>query len=89
MVMASNRSLKVETAQDSRAMVMEVLNNQNGPAKDIVALNAGIALYAANVAQTMQEGVQRAQAAIESGAARAKLDALVALTTELAQSKEA
>jgi anthranilate phosphoribosyltransferase len=89
MVMASNRSLKVETAQDSRAMVMEVLNNQNGPAKDIVALNAGIALYAANVAQTMQEGVQRAQAAIESGAARAKLGALVALTTELAQSKEA
>ncbi len=89
MVMASNRSLKVETAQDSRAMVMDVLNNQNGPAKDIVALNAGVALYAANVAQSMQEGVQQARAAIESGAARAKLDALVALTTRLAQSQKA
>ena len=89
MVMSSNRSLKVETAQDSRDMVMDVLNNQSGPAKDIVALNAGVALYAANVAQSMQEGVQRAQAAIESGAARAKLDALVALTTQLAQPQKA
>ena len=89
MVMASNRSLKVETAQDSRAMVMDVLNNQNGPAKDIVALNAGVALYAANVAQSMQEGVHQARAAIESGAAKAKLESLVALTTRLAQSQKA
>jgi len=84
MVMASNRALKVETAEDSRAMLMGVLNNQAGPAKDIVALNAGVALYAANVSNSMQAGIQAARAAIESGAARAKLEALVALSKRLA-----
>jgi len=84
MVMASNRALKVEDAATSKAMLMGVLDNQSGPAKDIVALNAGVALYAANVATTMQDGIQRAYAAIESGAAKAKLDALVALSTRLA-----
>lgn len=84
MVMASNRALKVETAEDSRAMLLGVLNNQPGPAKDIVILNAGVALYAANVAKTMEAGIALARAAIESGAAKAKLDALVALSTRLA-----
>ena len=84
MVMASNRALKVETAEESRAMLLGVLNNQSGPAKDIVALNAGVALYAANVAKTMAEGIKLARTAIESGAAKAKLDALVALSTRLA-----
>ena len=72
MVMASNRALKVETAEDSKAMLMGVLNNQSGPAKDIVVLNAGVALYAANVAESMEAGIKLAQAAIESGAAKAK-----------------
>ena len=84
MVMASNRSLKVETAEDSRAMLLGVLNNQAGPAKDIVVLNAGVALYAANVANSMEAGIQLARAAIESGAAKAKLDALAALSARLA-----
>ena len=84
MVMASNRSLKVETAADSMAMLMGVLNNQSGPAKDIVVLNAGVALYAANVAKSMIEGIEQARAALESGAAKAKLDALVALSARLA-----
>ena len=83
MTMASNRALKVETAEDSRAMLMGVLNNQNGPAKDIVLLNAGAALYAANVADSMQAGIQLARAAIESGAAKTKLDALVATSQAL------
>ena len=80
--MASNRALKVETADDSRAMLTGVLNNQAGAAKDIVVLNAGVALYAANVANSMQAGIHLAQAAIESGAAKAKLDALVALSKQ-------
>ena len=84
MVMASNRSLKVTTAEDSKAMMMGVLNNQSGAAKDIVVLNAGLALYAANVANSMETGIQQARAAIESGAAKAKLDALVALSSRLA-----
>jgi anthranilate phosphoribosyltransferase len=85
MTMASSRALKVEDAQESMAMLLGVLNNQSGPAKDIVALNAGVALYAANVAPTMQAGVALAQAAIASGAAKAKLDALVALSNTLTQ----
>ena len=80
MVMSSNRALKVDTAEDSKAVLLSVLNNQSGPAKDIVILNAGVALYAANVAATMQEGIVLAQKAIESGAAKAKLDALVLLS---------
>jgi anthranilate phosphoribosyltransferase len=78
LTMASNRALKVDTPEQSKAMLLGVLNNQPGPARDIVALNAGVALYAANVAPTMVAGLQMAQQAIESGAAKAKLDALVA-----------
>lgn len=84
MTMASNRALKVETAEDSKAMLMGVLNNQAGAAKDIVVLNAGVALYAANVAHSMAAGIVLARAAIESGAAKAKLQALVGLSTQLA-----
>jgi len=83
MTMASNRSLKVENAEASRAMLLGVLNNDPGAARDIVALNAGVALYAANVAGSMQDGVALAYAAIESGAAKAKLEALVALSARL------
>lgn len=83
MVMSSNRSLKVDTAEDSKAMLLGVLNNQAGPAKDIVLLNAGVALYAANVANTMGDGIKLAQAAIESGAALRKLEQLVALSQQL------
>ncbi len=78
MVMASNRALKVETAEQSRAMLLAVLDNEPGAAKDIVILNAGAALYAANVADSIASGVKLARQAIESGAAKAKLAQLVA-----------
>lgn len=84
MDMVSNRALKVSNPEESCAMLLGVLNNQSGAAKDIVALNAGVALYAANVATSMQDGIQRAYVAIESGAAKAKLDALAALSARLA-----
>jgi anthranilate phosphoribosyltransferase len=54
--MASNRALKVETPDQSRALLLDVLDNQHGAARDIVILNAGVALYAANVANTMKDG---------------------------------
>ena len=82
--MASNRALKVETADQSRLMLLSVLDNKPGAARDIVILNAGVALYAANVVPSMKEGVQRARTAIESGAARQRLDQLVALSQTLA-----
>jgi anthranilate phosphoribosyltransferase len=77
MTMASNRALRVDTPEQSRAMLMGVLNNEAGAPRDIVALNAGVALYAANVASSMTEGLELAAAALASGAAKAKLDQLV------------
>jgi anthranilate phosphoribosyltransferase len=82
--MAGIRALKVDTPQQSQAMLLGVLNNQSGPAKDIVLLNAGVALYAANVAKTMQDGVALARIAIESGAAKARLDGLIGMTQQFA-----
>ena len=78
--MAGNRALRVETPEQSKAMLLGVLDNQPGAPRDIVILNAGAALYAANVVDSMKAGVERAQAAIESGAAKAKLAALVAFS---------
>ncbi|NCV62702.1 MAG: anthranilate phosphoribosyltransferase [Betaproteobacteria bacterium] len=80
LTMASHRALRVENAQDSRSMLEAVLNNQPGPALDIVALNAGVALYAANVAPTMAAGLALAQQALASGSAKAKLAQFVDYT---------
>ena len=85
MGMSSNRTLRVETPEQSRAMLMGVLDNESGAARDIVILNAGAALYAANVAASMADGIEKARAAIESGAAKARLQKLIALTQQLAQ----
>ncbi len=78
LTMASNRALKVDTPEQSMAMLCSVLDNQPGPARDIVMINAGAALYAANVAGSIAEGLEKARAAIESGAAKAKLAQFVA-----------
>ena len=84
MAMASNRALKVQTPEHSRAMLLGVLDNQPGAPRDIAILNAGVALYAANVAPTMQKGIALARTAVESGQAKAKLEKLVALSKSLA-----
>jgi anthranilate phosphoribosyltransferase len=78
LTMASNRALKVDTPEQSMAMLRGVLDNQPGAAKDIVMINAGAALYAANVAGSIAEGLEKAKIAIESGAAKAKLAQFVA-----------
>ena len=78
LTMASNRALKVDTPEQSMAMLRSVLDNQSGAARDIVMINAGAALYAANVASSIADGLSRAKAAIESGAAKAKLAQFVA-----------
>jgi anthranilate phosphoribosyltransferase len=80
MTMASNRALRVETPEESMAMLRGVLDNVPGAPRDIVILNAGAALYAANVAGSIQDGIALARAAIESGAAKAKLAQFVAFT---------
>ena len=70
--------LAVEDAEQSLAIIHQVFDNQAGPARDIVALNAGAAIYAANLAPDLQQGVEKALAVIASGEAKAKLEALVA-----------
>ena len=82
--MSSNRALRVETPEQSRAMLLGVLNNEAGPALDIVVLNAGAALYAANVADSIEAGIARAREALASGAAKTKLDQLIATASQLA-----
>ena len=83
LTMASHRALRVDTPEQSRAMLLGVLDNQAGAARDIVMLNAGAALYAANVVSSIAEGIDQARAAIESGAAKARLHQLIAITQQL------
>lgn len=73
-------ALRVESVEQSVAVLRSVLDGQPGPARDVVALNAGAAIYAADVVQTLAEGVAKAIEAITGGGARRKLDALVRLT---------
>jgi len=83
MAMKSHRGLKVADAMESREMVLEALGDVDGTPREIVVLNAATALYAAGVAESIGEGIERARAAIASGAARRKLDAFVATTQKL------
>jgi anthranilate phosphoribosyltransferase len=84
LTMASNRALRVDTPEQSRDMLLAVLDNRPGAARDIVALNAGAALYAAQLADSLPHGLALAQAALASGAAKAKLNQLVTLAHHLA-----
>ena len=82
--MAASRNLQVSGPAESKAMVLQALENVDGLPREIVALNAGAALYVAGVAEDIADGIDRARKAIASGAARAKLDEFVATTRELA-----
>ena len=83
--MSSTRALRVETPEQSRTILLGVLDNQAGPAHDIVVLNTAVALYAANVVDSIEAGVVKARAALDSGAAKAKLDQLVTVAHLMAQ----
>lgn len=80
MSMMSNRSLKVENSGESAALIREALDNVSGAARDIVALNAGLAIYAGNKADSIQHGLKLAFEVIANGAARAKLEDFAAHT---------
>jgi len=83
--MSSNRALRVETPEQSRAMLQGVLDNQEGPARDIVVFNSAVALYAANVVDSIEAGLAPARAAIADGAAKAKLQQLITRTQQSAK----
>lgn len=79
--------LAVTNAATSLSMVKSALDNQPGAALDIVLLNAGAAIYAANIADSLATGIETARQVIASGAARAKLDDLINYSTKLSQQK--
>jgi anthranilate phosphoribosyltransferase len=78
------RAIQVNTVEESRQMILAVLENQPGPALNIVLLNAGAAIYVAGVAESLQAGIDRARRAIAKGDARKKLDEFIAFTQRLA-----
>ena len=82
--MASNRALRVENPEESRRLLLAVLADEPGAPRDIVMLNAGVALYAADVVPSMQAGVALARQTISSGRASEKLQQFVARTKALA-----
>ena len=81
--MIASRNLKVADSIESKAKMMEALRGEPGAAADIVALNAGTALYAAGVASSIEDGLARARTADSSGAAIAKLEQFVRVTQQL------
>jgi anthranilate phosphoribosyltransferase len=79
------RAIQVNSVDESRQMILAVLENQPGPALNIVVLNAGAALYVAGVAKSHAEGIERARKVIAKGEARQKLDDFIAFTNKHAQ----
>ncbi len=73
-------ALKAEDANHSLSIIRSVLDNQEGPARDIVQLNAGAAIYVAGLAESLAKGVEKADTVIASGEARNRLDRLAILT---------
>ena len=84
MKVSAIETIQVENSEQSRAVLQSVLDNQPGSALDIVLLNAGAAIYVSGVAGTLQEGVEVARVAVESGAAKEKLRQLVEITHQVA-----
>src|SRR3954469_593308 len=80
----ATRELAVADAAASRERVLEALEDRAGAARDIVALNAGAAIYVAGIAATIERGIVIARKALASGAARAKLDEFAATTQRIA-----
>ena len=72
--------LRVANADEACEKLLAVLNNETGAPRDIVQLNAGAAIYVAGLANTLKEGVRKAGQVIESGAAKNKLEQLIALS---------
>lgn len=81
--MVSHRGLTVNGREESKAMLLAALEGPESTPREIVTLNAGVALYAADVAASIEEGIEQARSAIVSGAARRKLDQFVNLTQKL------
>ena len=82
--MMSLRNLRVGSADESKAMLLGAFDNKPGAAREIVCLNAGAALYVANCADSIGDGIAKARESMASGAARASLERFVQCTQRLA-----
>jgi anthranilate phosphoribosyltransferase len=76
------RAITVNTVEESKAMIQAVLDNQPGPAHNIVAMNAGAAIYVAGLAPSLKAGIERASQAIKSGAAKHKMEEFIAFSKQ-------
>ncbi|HEX7325475.1 MAG TPA: anthranilate phosphoribosyltransferase [Rhodanobacteraceae bacterium] len=85
--MASSRNLRVADATESKTMLLQVLDGAEGVARNIVVLNAGAALYASGVADSIEDGIASARRVLDDGSARAKLDRFVRTTQTLADAE--
>ncbi|MCF6323544.1 MAG: anthranilate phosphoribosyltransferase [Gammaproteobacteria bacterium] len=83
MTMGDCSTLAVVDANESLQVIRSVLNGEKGAAHDIVALNAGAAIYVAGLADSLEVGVKKAQAVMNDGSANAKLDQLISFTKAL------
>jgi anthranilate phosphoribosyltransferase len=77
---ADAAAVRVGSVEESKAMMLQALEGRSGAPRDIVALNAGASIYVAGLADTLADGVEKARAVLESGAARRKVDEFVART---------
>lgn len=73
-------ALAVDNAEQSLATIKQVFNNTPGPARDIVVLNAGAAIYAAGLSENLQHGIEKARSCVAEGGAKAKLEALITIS---------
>jgi len=77
------RAIQVNTVEESKAMIQAVLDNQPGPAHNIVAMNAGAAIYVAGLAPSLKAGIERASQVIKSGAAKHKMEEFIAFSKKV------
>ena len=84
MLLHDIKSIQVQNAEQSRQIILSVLAGETGPARDIVLLNAGAAIYVAGLAENIQQAIAQAAEVIDSGAAKNKLQQLTALTQQMA-----
>ena len=76
------QAIRVDGVEQSKAMLLAALGNENGAPRDIVALNAGASIYVSGHTKSLEKGVEKALEVMAAGAARAKLDALVKFTQQ-------
>ncbi len=78
------KSIRVQSAEESKSIILDVLAGKKGAARDIVLLNAGAAIYVAGLVASMREGIERAGQVIDNGDAKHKLEQLTAMSQQTA-----